>query len=1151
MGRPGGTWRRWLASLTTLLSLLVLTVALPGAAAAAPKSPAPVASGGRPSFDTGPAHDVIQRLIGPGRAAQVKLEPMPAAADRDTFRVGSGPGRLVIAGSSGPALLMGFNWYLKHVTRTDVSWNGDQLDLPHRLPLPGRPIERSSAVQHRFTGNDTEDGYSGPYRTFRDWERLIDVMALHGVNEMFMPVGAEAVYYETLQSFGYSADELRAWIPSPGYQPWWLLQNTSNFTAPISEDLIESRAKLGRRIADRMRALGITPVLPGYFGTVPTDFETRNPTAVTVPQGTWMGFTRPDWLAPVNPVFDQVAEKFYAVQDRLIGTSTMYKMDLLHEGGRAGDIPVGKASAAVQAALDRAHPGAIWVILGWQNNPRRETVEAIDRSRMLVVDGLSDRALGPDRDADWLGTPYAFGSIWNFGGNSTMGASVRAWNDRFWDWLARPDSALDGIAIMPEAGYNNPAAFEFLAELPWHEGPVDVEKWFSEYADARYGGADPHARAAWKVLANTAYAVPPSGGRSSGHGGLFTATPSLTATQPHSWAQAAFAYDPAAFAPALPQLLAIDKSLRDSDTYRYDLLEVARQAAANRSRTLLPQILAAYRAKDVAEFTRLAGTWTDYIDALDDLTGTNRQYLVGPWLEQARDAGETPDESRQLEYESRKLITSWGLRTTDLHDYAYREWSGLLRDYYAPRWNRLFDSLRTALETGDSPAEVDWYGLAEDWSKDRTRYATEPAGDTYTQATRMLKRLSEDTYDLPLSAQPRGVVSDTASGTLAATVTNTNYFASVTGVTFDVTAPAGAEVEPTGPQDDSVEPGGTLERSWSVRRGTLPADTTEIELKISVGFEQAGRHVTRRTTAVLPVAAEGRYQLSDLPFASARNHDGVHPVARDTVTPGTPAGNGRPLRLDGTAYAKGLGTNANADVRIETGGSCHRFTSVVGIDDAMNHTADGDVLVRVYGDGKLLYESPVLRSGLADTGADAIRLDVGITGVRQLRIQVHQFDANRYFDAVSFGVPALACTSAPPTQLSDNKPTSASNWEMNRDPAKANDGDLTTGWFCDPKQCAGQSAHWQVDLGAAHELTAVRVTPYYADGRSYLYRVEGSADGQNWTVLAEKSSHRAQTDVGDLYAVTGSHRYVRVTGFGNTVNAYTLHLQEVAVYAAR
>ncbi|MEU1005208.1 hypothetical protein [Streptomyces tibetensis] len=42
---------------------------------------------------------------------------------------------------------------------------------------------------------------------------------------------------------------------------------------------------------------------------------------------------------------------------------------------------------------------------------------------MFVVDGLADRyTTVTDRESDWGGTPYACGSIRNFGGHTSMGA---------------------------------------------------------------------------------------------------------------------------------------------------------------------------------------------------------------------------------------------------------------------------------------------------------------------------------------------------------------------------------------------------------------------------------------------------------------------------------------------------------------------------------------------------------------------------------------------------------------------------------------------------------------------------------------------------------------------------------------------------------
>src|SRR6185312_16175975 len=196
------------------------------------------------------------------------------------------------------------------------------------------------------------------------------------------------------------------------HQPWWLLQNMSGFDAPLSPREYARRVALGQKIVARLRQLGMTPVFPGWFGTVPPGFVAKHSGANVVPQGTWVGFNRPDWLDPRDPLYAKVAADFYRQQRVLFGDSTMYKMDLLHEGGRAGDVPVAVAARGVMAALQAANPGARWVLLGWH------------------------------------GAPYAFGSIPNFGGHSTLGANAGVWLKRFVAWRDKPGSTLRGIAWM-------------------------------------------------------------------------------------------------------------------------------------------------------------------------------------------------------------------------------------------------------------------------------------------------------------------------------------------------------------------------------------------------------------------------------------------------------------------------------------------------------------------------------------------------------------------------------------------------------------------------------------------------------------------------------------------------------------------------------
>ncbi|MBN8886672.1 MAG: alpha-N-acetylglucosaminidase [Rudaea sp.] len=719
-----------------------------------------------PAFDLRPAQAVVQRVLG-ARAKQIELAALPAQ-DGERFRIARSGARVRIEGSTASALLFGLNWYLKYVAHRQVSTNGDRLgDAP--LPLPDDTIEHSARLPWRYALNQNTDGYTMPYWDWPRWEREIDLYALSGINAMIVERGMDSVLYETFRDFGYSDRELRSWITQPAHQNWQLMGNLCCFDGPISRELMGKRARSAQQILARLRELGITPVLPGFYGIVPADFAKKFPQAHVIEQGDWAGFTRPGWLDPRDPLFAKIAASFYRHQRELFGENNppavadrkdqkagaapaladIYDMEIFQEGGSSGNVPVREGAHLVQAALDAAHPGAKWMMLAWQGNPQAELLAGVDRSRLFIIDIDHDKVPRDDRETDFKGAPFLFGGIWAFGGRTTFGADLQNYAKRL-PRMADANPNMIGTAVFAEGMDTNPFAFDLFTEMAWRDGEVDGAQWTAGYVQRRYGAADAHALAAWKILRETAYAIAPdtvefNSEREAGQESLFAAQPSLTAFQASHWSPVAMRYDAGKFAGALPELLRVAPELRTSDTYRYDLVDVARQTLANESRALLPRIKATFEAKDRGQFTALTQHWLALMDLQDRLLATQRDFLVGVWLDRVRAWASTPEELRRLDYDARSILTTWGERKAsegaDLHDYGNKDWAGLTRDYYMKRWKVYFAALDEELRSGITAKPIDWFALGEEWNRGQQRYTTRPQGDSYALAAETAKAL--------------------------------------------------------------------------------------------------------------------------------------------------------------------------------------------------------------------------------------------------------------------------------------------------------------------------------------------------------------------------------------------------------------------------
>ncbi|PKW06167.1 alpha-galactosidase [Streptomyces sp. 1222.5] len=202
-------------------------------------------------------------------------------------------------------------------------------------------------------------------------------------------------------------------------------------------------------------------------------------------------------------------------------------------------------------------------------------------------------------------------------------------------------------------------------------------------------------------------------------------------------------------------------------------------------------------------------------------------------------------------------------------------------------------------------------------------------------------------------------------------------------VSVSLTGPDGWSVHATSATTAAaLATGRSLRTGWRV---TAPAGTPTgaYELTLRTSYRSPSG---QRVTATLPLTASvvlpppsGTSYLSDLPWLSASS--GWGPVERDTSNGESAAGDGHPITVGGTAYAKGLGVHALSDVSFYTGKACEKVTADVGVDDEKG-TA-GTVAFEIWADGKKAASTGVLTNALparpvtADvTGAEVVRLVV-------------------------------------------------------------------------------------------------------------------------------------------------------------------------------
>lgn len=624
-----------------------------------------------------------------------------------------------------------------------MSWCGSRLGLvPSELkPVPQGTFRTVLPHRHVAYMNYCTLSYSMPWWDWERWEWEIDFMAMNGVTMPLGMVGLESVWYAALLRMGLTDEEARQFLVGPAYFAWQWMQNMEGHCGPLPKSWIESHMELGRKILERERSFGMTPVQQGFSGHVPRIFMTKFPEARIRKQPIWFGFPGVAQLDPLDPLFQRFGRIFLEEEARIFGLGGYYAADPFHESEPPSDIPAAKlpeylnsVGSSIHSLFDSVDPSSTWVMQSW--SIRKDIACAVPKDRLLVLDLNGER--WKETQGFW-GYQFCVGQLHNFGGRINLhGDLAHLAANPFVEAKKEYPATASGTGIFMEGITQNPVFYDLYFDMVWRDQQVALNEWLNEYTLRRYGVSDGASKQAWTMLREGPYREGTNGVESSS---MVAARPALDCKKSGPNEGFSMPYSPKELLAVWNLLLSDEKRCGDTEGYRFDIVDVGRQVLSNFSQVLHKRVSTAFLARDKEAFHQATAQFIDLLTDIDRLCETRHEYRFGDWLTSACKWATNDTESALYDKNASILVTIWGPEDDpQIFDYSWREWSGLIRSYYSPRWQMFHAMLARKLDSGESYNEENlpliwgretwransFYSSLADWE---TNWIETPKGD--------------------------------------------------------------------------------------------------------------------------------------------------------------------------------------------------------------------------------------------------------------------------------------------------------------------------------------------------------------------------------------------------------------------------------------
>lgn len=591
----------------------------------------------------------------------------------------------------------GIYCYLKKYCNVQLSWCGNREIKLDKLVMFDGEFSKKVWQKFRVYMNYCTLDYSMCWWDFDRWEKEIDFMAMNSINMPLAVIGSEAVLYETLLDFGFTDKEALNCISGPAFWAWQLMTNITGYLPPPDKKYVYERLELGRKILNRYVEFGMYPIQQGFSGHVPALVGKKQGVRLYMQRG-WNGFEKTAQLDPLSPFFKTFGMAYLNKLKSLMGFYGYIACDPFHEGtppkkGKKYLKAVGRAISSLYSDFDSE---AIWVMQAW--SMREDIVRAVDKSRLLILD-INSRKTKANQNM-W-GYPVVAGMLHNFGGKNAMQGKLELHCENSCLKLKQGGANVVGSGLFMEGIEQNPVLYDLQFELLTADDKIDFDKWIKNYIQRRYSGYNEHLAAAWNFLVKSCYKS--EGYEENAVGSAIASRPQMIPYMTGPCCYAKMFYDTDIFERAVEEFILAADEFAASDGYQYDLCDMIRQMLSNRFYDNQLEFAAVYKKKNIAAAQRIADRQRRLLLDIDSITACRSEMSLSRWIGDAHRLAADDAEKKYFDLNARVLVTLWGDIGSEkylLYDYSWREWSGLIKDYYYVRWDMFYNKVISCMKKG-------------------------------------------------------------------------------------------------------------------------------------------------------------------------------------------------------------------------------------------------------------------------------------------------------------------------------------------------------------------------------------------------------------------------------------------------------------------